>query len=98
MKLLKKELTEEQQKWCEHKIRLWASTSKNLTRPEYTTSIVAILLKYEIDTRRRKDVLNRLAGRYAKLRRIDEWEQINAYTSLVPAKLPTQLYTLKEVT
>lgn len=91
MKLLKVQLTDGQKKFCERRLKRWDLFCSDYTKDAFTQKLIGMLLKYEIDTRRRKDVMSRLAGRYAKLKRANDWKRINAYIGITPAEMPILL-------
>jgi hypothetical protein len=91
MKILFTDLTDEQKQFCEAKLKRWDMFASDYTKDMYSYGVVGRLLKYEIDTRRRRDVMSRLAGRYAKLVRIDNWQLIQAYIDITPAEVPVVL-------
>lgn len=72
-------LTREQRKWAEYRLCFGSVLASSLTDDGYTERKLLILIKHELETRRRKNILHRLAGRYAKLRRAREWEEIKQY-------------------
>lgn len=72
-------LTKEDRKWAEFRLCFGSILASDLTNEGYTERKILILLKYELETRRRKTILHRLAGRYSKLRRQREWREIQDY-------------------
>ena len=69
-------LTKIDKKWCENQLCFWTVLSKKLSNATYTEPVLRKLIAYEIQTRHRKDTLDRLHARYTKLRRQREIKEI----------------------
>jgi hypothetical protein len=69
-------LTSEDVYECERWMSNFATIGDRVTRPEFTEELLKKLIKYEMVSRRRKKYLNRLFGRYSKLRRDRQWREI----------------------
>lgn len=72
-------LTKDEKRYCESLLSNWRTLVSNLTDPEMTENTIRKLIFYEATTKQRMDVLNRLAGRYYKLRRQREWEELMVF-------------------
>jgi len=73
------QLTEEDRRWAEYHLCFGSALASNLTDEGFTEWKLLKLIKYELDTRKRKHILHRLTGRYSKLRRAREWDEIQFY-------------------
>lgn len=62
-------LTPEEQQFCEYWLEKSSRIWENLNRPQFTYSTLGKMIYYELETRRRQRILDRLIGRYYKLRR-----------------------------
>lgn len=72
-------LSDNDKRYCEHWLVFWTALNLRLTQPHFTEERLRKLLVYELRTRRREHVLQRLAGRHSRLRRIREWDEIEGY-------------------
>lgn len=70
------ELSKEERQWAESRLCFGSTLASSLTDEGYTEEKLLKLIKYELETRARKHILSRLAGRYSKLRRQREWSEI----------------------
>lgn len=61
---------------CEQLLVFWYGLAPKLADKKFTEAKLLELLSYEMATRARKEVLNRLHGRYSKLRRAREYKEI----------------------
>lgn len=61
---------------AERLLVFWYGLAPKLSLPEYTETKLLQLISHEMATRGRKEVLNRLHGRYCKLRRAREIKEI----------------------
>lgn len=88
------DLTKEDKRACEYVLSTWTPVCKHVCNDAkaYPEKSVLKLLKYEMDTRRRPQVLDRLAGRFSKLRRKREWLQIVNYVKTINRKPTAELY------
>lgn len=75
-------LTEAQKAWCEDELKTWTVLEQKLTaeKAKYHELALRAMLKYEITTRQRKEVINRLCGRHAKLKRARVYEELMTFT------------------
>lgn len=60
-------LTDEEQKFCEKWLCFWTTLASQLTSGKFGEKELLQFMDYELHTRRRKRVLNRLIGRYYRL-------------------------------
>lgn len=58
--------------WLEKPSKIW----EHLTRKQFTEQTLGKMIYYELKTRRRRHLLNRLVGRWYKLRRQRTWTEI----------------------
>lgn len=73
-------LTDRDSYFCERWLARWKYIISCLTREDMTEEVLIKLIKYEAVTRKREDVLMRLTGRYNKLRRLREWQELREFT------------------
>ena len=69
-------LTDREQHFCEYWLEKPSRIWENLSRPQFTQGTVGKMIYYELCTRRRRHLLNRLVGRWYKLRRQESWTEI----------------------
>lgn len=68
--------TEKEEKFCEYWLSNYTRLSQNLSRAIFNESTIKKLVHYELATRRRLPILNRLTGRYYKLKRTESYDAI----------------------
>lgn len=71
--------TNEDIAYCAHQLSSWKVLVNHLSNPNVTEAHIQKLIKYELMTKQRKDLLNRLLGRYFKLCRQREWKKLVDY-------------------
>ena len=67
-------LTKEEQGHAYQWLSNWTKTESNIAL--FTSHQLTVFIIYEVNNRRRTYVVNRLLGRYAKVRRQNEWRQL----------------------
>lgn len=72
-------LTARDSYFCEKWLSSWRFVVTHLTRADLTEGALSKLVRYEATTRKRDDVLKRLTGRYSKLRRKREWQELQEF-------------------
>lgn len=72
-------LTLDDIRYCENMLTNWKDIVRNITELNMSEENIYKLIQYEMNTKKRKDVLNRLVGRYFKLLRQREWDKILNY-------------------
>lgn len=73
--------TAEDIQYCSNTLGSWRQIVTHLSNPKVTEADIYKLIYYEALTKRRKDILNRLFGRYFKLCRQREWERLMEFIS-----------------
>lgn len=69
-------LSDGQKHMCERWLNNWSYLSARLTDKKFTEGDILMLLKYELDTRRRKTAVERLLARYYRLKKINELKKM----------------------
>lgn len=72
-------LTIDDIRYCEKMLANWKDLVRNIMELNMSEENIYKLIQYEMNTKKRKDVLNRLVGRYFKLLRQREWNKILDY-------------------
>lgn len=62
-------MTVEEKLFCEHWLKSFARLSSSLSDSRFTEDRLLLLIRYEMNTRRRITILDRLFARYFKIRR-----------------------------
>lgn len=92
------ELTEDQRKYCEFRLRNWSSVARRLSDTKmYTVNVLRIMVRYEFETRGRKETLNRLTGRYYKLKKKQTDAQIKEYMKRHDSKAPAIIFNPEDL-
>lgn len=74
MRLTNVELTDMDKRYCEEWLASWKNIVRNLTQVNERQLVQLIL--YEATTRQRPDIIDRLLGRYNKIRRRRESREV----------------------
>jgi hypothetical protein len=69
-------LTTEEKRFCEYWLQFPSRMWTNLGRDQFNLSTVKKLIMYELESRRRKRILDRLIGRYYRLLRDRAWSEV----------------------
>ena len=64
-----KPLTDNEKVFCENWMKSYQQLSSHLTDKQFTEPVILMMVRYEMSTRQRKTILERLFARYFKLRK-----------------------------
>jgi hypothetical protein len=76
------ELTIGEKEWAEYVLNVSSEAISKITHETLTERRLLVLIRYELSSRMRVDLLRRLTGRYSKLRRQREWQEIKAFLAV----------------